>query len=342
MSAPRVLVRLPNWLGDAVMAAPVVEALAEAHGAGLTVAGPARWLELLEPVLGPAPRRVPLAGGGLPARHARGHAAALLLDGSTRSALGAWLAGVGAVACLATGGRGLLASLALRPARRRGGARPEPRPFGAVAVELLARLPQGLGAELAGDPAPRLPVPAAAERRAEELRASLGLEAPFVLVNAGARPGSAKGLPPEVLTAVLSALRDLGLGALVVVGPGEAARLAGVELAGARSLVEPAPDLALLAALGRAARLTVTADGGGRHLVRAAGGRTLTLFGPTDPRHSALPGPREEILRIPVPCGPCHREVCPLPPEGGHLGCFQGLLGRLRPALEQALASSGA
>ncbi|MBL6720400.1 MAG: glycosyltransferase family 9 protein [Planctomycetes bacterium] len=340
MSTPRVLLRLPNWLGDAVMATPVVEALARAHGAGLTVVGPSRWLELLDPVLGQAPLRVPLAKGGLPARHARGHAAALLLDGSTRSAWGAWLAGVGSVACLSTGGRGLLASLALRPARLRGAGRPEPRPFGAVAVELLARLPQGLGAELPGDPAPRLPVPAASAQRARELCDSLGLGEAFVLVNAGARPGSAKGLPPEVLSAVLSALASRGLGALVVVGPGEAARLEGVELAGARSLGEPAPDLGLLAALGRAARLTVTADGGGRHLVRAAGGRTLTLFGPTDPRHSAMPGPREEVLRISVPCGPCHREICPLPGDGGRLACFLGLAEQVGPALEWALAGA--
>ncbi len=338
MSAPRVLLRLPNWLGDVVMATPVVDALAHAHGAALTVVGPPRWLELLDPVLGPAPLRVPLVKGGLPARHARGHAAALLLDGSTRSAWGAWIAGVGSVACPATGGRGLLASLALCPARLRGRARPEPRPFGAVALELLARLPLGLGAELPGDPAPRLPVSAASAQRARELCESLGLGEPFVLVNAGARPGSAKGLPPEVLSAVLSALASRDLGTLVVVGPGEAPRLAGVELAGARSLVEPAPDLALLAALGRAARLTVTADGGGRHLVRAAGGRTLTLFGPTDPRHSAMPGPREEILRISVPCGPCHREVCPLPAGGGHLACFLELVEQVSPALERALA----
>ena len=339
---PRLLVRLPNWLGDVVMAAPVVEALARHHGERLTVAGPARWLEVLAPVLGRAPRRVSLgADRRLPAEVARGHDGALLLDGSTRTAWSVRRAGVHVIACGASGGRALLASHAVRAAHRWGRFARTPRPFSATARELLGALPSELGAAVQ-DPSPRLPVAPEARARMRVLLQALGVEEPFVLVNAGARPGSAKGLPPELLQATLESLEARGFPVIVAVGPGEAARLEGVQLGAAHALVEEPPDLALLGALGAQAFLTITPDGGGRHLVRASGGRTLTLFGPTDPLHSASAGPAEARLRRPVPCGPCHEETCPLAGQQGRLRCFLELVGdplqsTLQRALDEAL-----
>ena len=335
---PRLLVRLPNWLGDAVMAAPVVEALARAHGERLTVAGPARWLEVLAPVLGSAAQRAPMARGeGLRAEVARGHDGALLLDGSARTAWTVRRAGVPVIACGASGGRALLGSHAVRAAHRWGRLARTPRPFSATARELLGALPAELGAAV-HDPSPRLPVAPEARDRALVLLQELGVEEPFVLVNAGARPGSAKGLPPELLQAILDSLETRGLPVLVAMGPGEAARLEGVQLGAAHALAEEPPDLALLGALGAQALLTITPDGGGRHLVRASGGRTLTLFGPTDPLHSASAGPEEVRLQRRVPCGPCHEETCPLTGQQGRLRCFLDLVGDpLQSTLQRAL-----
>ena len=44
----RILVRLPNWLGDALMARPLLHGLRAAHpGAAIAAVGPAPLLDLL-------------------------------------------------------------------------------------------------------------------------------------------------------------------------------------------------------------------------------------------------------------------------------------------------------
>jgi len=67
-----------------------------------------------------------------------------------------------------------------------------------------------------------------------------------------------------------------------------------------------------LAAWCRRARLFVCTDGGPRHVAAAVGARQVVLFGPTDPRHTSEHANDESPLREVVPCGPCHRERCPL------------------------------
>ena len=49
----------------------------------------------------------------------------------------------------------------------------------------------------------------------------------------------------------------------------------------------------------------------------------LVVAGPTDPRHCGV-GERERLVRAHVPCGPCHRERCPLV-EAEHLQCYARL-----------------
>jgi len=36
------------------------------------------------------------------------------------------------------------------------------------------------------------------------------------------------------------------------------------------------------------------------------------VMGPTDPRFTAARLERSVVLRVDVPCGPCHEKVCPL------------------------------
>ena len=39
----------------------------------------------------------------------------------------------------------------------------------------------------------------------------------------------------------------------------------------------------------------------------------VTIFGSSDPAWSRIDYPRERIVRVEVPCGPCQRKKCPLP-----------------------------
>jgi len=334
-------VRLPNWVGDVVSAQPTVRAIhARWNAAGraedLTLVGPAGPLALL----GEACEGARLIGLDRETRETvglyRGHDAALFLDGSWRSAWRAALARIPVRVGLASGGRGVALTHAVAPAREvgrtptglgRSGRFPRrlPRPFGSVCFELAS----ALGIEI-DRRRPRLAATLAGRTRARDRLKDSGLDpdAPFVLLNAGARPGSAKAPPPELWGSVAAGLTRAGHAVHVVCGPGEeeAARAA-VLAAGTEQLKlfdDPPPDLDELLALCEAARLVVTADSGPRHLAVACGTPVVAACGPTDPRHTADHLEQTRIVRVVVPCGPCHRERCPLP-EPEHLACMRGL-----------------
>ncbi|MEQ1893108.1 MAG: glycosyltransferase family 9 protein, partial [Planctomycetota bacterium] len=327
-----------------VMAEPALRALEAALPRGnLTLLGLAPHLELLARRF-PTARRVPLAARDCDApEHYAGHDVALLCTGSFRSAWAAFRARVPRRVGFARDGRALLLTDALTPARERGGVPLElgragrgrrwlPRPLTRSLAELLGLL--GVPLE---HPEPRLDVEPEALAHARARRAAGGLDpdAPFVLVHAGARPGSSKGVPPALwLAAVRLVARSEPLAWVLTAGPGEEAALHALarELGGPRVCVLQAPPALLpeLVAHTAEARVVWSGDSGPRHLARALARPVLVVAGPTDPRHCAV-GERERLLRAAVPCGPCHRERCVL---GGadELQCY----GRLAPELFSA------
>ena len=336
----RLLVRLPSWLGDLVMAEPTLRALHELYAAAgvperLTLAGPAHLLPLLDGALRGA-RRLPHDGrGGERVEDWRGHDAALLLTNSFRSAWTAWRAGIPRRVGWARDGRGWLLTDTMRPARERGGVplgcgvkgrgrRYLPRPFGATCVELVGLL----GVSVA-DTHPRLrPTEEAVAAMDARLTAG-GVDptAPFALANVGARPGSAKAYPPGSWSAALEALSAASELPLVLVGgPGEEEAVRAVAVRGATVLVldDPVVDLAGLAALCARARVVLTADCGPRHVAVAVGTPVAVVLGPTDPRHTADHLGTTNLVREEVPCGPCHHERCPLVGDDHHC-CMRGV-----------------
>lgn len=336
-----VLVRLPSWLGDLVMAEPAVRALDarlrdEGRPQDLSLAAPAHLLPLLAGAF-PDARRIPHAGrGGERAEDWRGHATALLFTNSFRSAWTARRAGIPRRVGWIRDARGWLLTDGMRPARERGGRplglgvvgrRPRllPRPFGATCVELL-----GLVGVPVGPTRPRLPLAPGVRDAVDARLAGLGLARGerCVVANVGGRPGSAKAWPLASWVAALDHLHDAGAPPVVLVGgPGEEASVVEVA-AGTRartlSLVDPVADLPELVALAGRAAVFLTADAGPRHVALAAGAPLVVVAGPTDPRHTADHLTRTHLVREPVDCGPCHRERCPL---GGarHHACMTGV-----------------
>lgn len=332
----RLLINLPSWLGDLVMAEPVVRELSErwaAVGAAdrVSLAGPSHLLGVLDGRF-PGARRIPHQGrGGERAAAWRGHDAALLLTGSFRSAWTAARAGIPMRVGWARDWRGALLTHGARPARERGGVplglgrarrRPRylPRPFADDCAELCA-----IAGVFVRDPRPRLdPDPAADDAVAARL-AAVGLDpGDLVVACVGARSGSAKAYPAEHWVA---ALGELGRPVALVGGPGEegVVRAVADALPACAALLGPVLGLPELVALCARARLVLAADSGSRHVAAAAGAPVLCVAGPTDPRYGAWDLETTALLRVEVPCGPCHRETCPLSGDEHH-ACMRGVL----------------
>jgi heptosyltransferase II len=319
--ADRVLVRLPSWLGDFVMAEPVVRAIhdqlsREGRPEDLTLAGPAAFFELFDGRFEGAARAV------LPELPSdwRGHDVALFLNGSSRSPWTAVLAGIPVRVGRTGGARGLLLTESITPARERGrlplgigragrGRRTLPRPFTSVAIELAGVL----GIAVPGT-APRIVPTAAALECARARRAECDVAGEFIVACVGARPGSSKGYPADAWARALDELAA-DRTVLLIGGPGEEdlVQAVGEATRNARSarLLDPVADLAELAAHCSEARLVLSTDGGSRHVARAVGAPQVVVFGPTDPRHTGLQAATEVAVRQPVDCGPCHLELCP-------------------------------
>lgn len=318
----RLLLVLPSWLGDVVMATPALGLLRQrlpgAILGGLVKPGVDELLtgaDLLDElhvearagVMGPkrAAAKVRL----------RRYDAAILFTNSFSTALAVRLAGV---------------------PRRLGYSRDARRPLltDPLPPLRLRDLPEFADAVAAGDVDPRRLAPAPAreaylrlaraylnqpdapagplrlaltpeqERAAAAVLSRAGIEAgqPFVALNPGAnhppkrwpadrfadlarRIHEAFALPVAILGA--PAERDLAL---------EIARRAGLP----KGVIAALPDLGLsigsLKGVIRAASLLATNDTGPRHIAAAFDTPCVALFGPTDPRWTSVPAPRETII----------------------------------------------
>ena len=287
MAAPqRVLVRLPNWLGDVLLARPLLHRLRAAlPSARLAAVAPEPLLALMA------------ADGVVDDAHAwphdgRGRArvtaavrawrpdVALVLPPSFSSAWLAWRSGARERIGYAHEGRGLLLTRALpRPARGTRHLADEylelGRAWGVVPGGAAAANPTGIAA---------LRLPGAVRSAGESLRARLGVEPQgFAVLGPGAIFGPAKRWPAARYAAIGRLLAARGVRVLVCGTREEAevceavAREAGD---GARSLAG-STSLAELAGLCADARLAVCNDSGLAHLAAALGVPTVAVFGST-------------------------------------------------------------
>jgi len=333
-----ILVRLPNWVGDALMATPALRALRCAHpeaeisvAAGTPLAALLRGLDSVD-------RWLSTEGSGARPllRHARALAAhrfdwAVLLPDSVHVALAPWLARVPLRVGYARDRlRRALLTRALAPPQTEGGRR-----LPISMIERYLRITRALGCADAGIELD-LPLDSlACERVVKRLAlAGVGETEPFVVVSPGASFGASKLWPPEHFAAACDGLRAArGLRAVLAPGPGEeaVARAIAARMRAAPLVLDaPVTTLPELAALVARSKLVLTNDTGTRHIAVALGKPVISLLGPTDPRHTAHLLERQRVLREPVECSPCHLKVCPIDHR-----CMQ----RLAP--ERVLAAAG-
>ena len=151
--------------------------------------------------------------------------------------------------------------------------------------------------------------PPEAERRVDGLLAPLG-QAPFVVLNPGGGWPTKRWAPGRFGELAARARRELGLPAVVTIGPGER------DLADAVAAVDPSvlvleTGLVELAVLSRRAAAFVAGDTGPLHIACAAGARALGLFGPTRAWRNGPFSPGSLSVSLDTPCAGCHRRSCP-------------------------------
>jgi heptosyltransferase-2 len=316
------LVVSPSWIGDAVLAHPLlVRVKARDPGGAIDVLAPA-WAA---PVYGRMPevRRTiafPFGHGELKLGERRRFARtlppydrAIVLPGSLKSALVPWFAGIP----VRTGWRGEMRYGLLNDLRRL-----DERALPLV-VERYAALAQPAGEALERPlPEPRLAVDAA---RREATAAKFGLEAgaPVLALAPGAEYGPAKRWPPRHFGEIARRYSRRGHRVWIFGSAkdaevtAEVARLAGVavtDLAG-RTTLDEAIDLLSLA------DRVVTNDSGLMHVAAALGRPMAAVFGSSSPAYTPPLSQRARVVSLQLACSPCFERECPL----GHTDCLEKL-----------------
>lgn len=305
-----IAVRLPNWLGDTVMALPTLLAVRTAWPeARVLAAGP--WAALLAQqgladVLADYPRawRGRLRAADTVAAFAP--ELALVLPNSLESALAAWYWGARRRVGFAAGGRSTLLTDAVPV--------PAERPHQIDEYLLLA---ERSGAAVATrEPTLRLPardsdVAAEARRLLDDAGALPRGARRRIAMHIGAAYGSAKLWPLDRVSAFCRLLAAEDVTAILLGPPGDATAAAAI------AAVAPVVSLvgrdrpALLPAVLAEIDVLVSGDTGVAHLAAALGTPVVTLFGPTEPRLTAPRG-RATVVTHPVPCAPCFYRACPI------------------------------
>ncbi len=299
------MVVAPNWLGDCVMALPVLRAMKRARpGESLTVlarCGPAALFRA-EGSADAVLERSGLLGDARRLRAGR-FGEAWLLPNSLRSAIAPRLAGIPERIGYDTDHRRVFLTHALPPPSR---TEHQLRDY-----DLLLRS-RGIEPDFE---APRLPVTAKGLDRAASALGVAGLDRddPLAILAPGAAFGWTKRWPPERFAALGDLLAARGFSPAVVVGPGEEALAAAVAAAARARLPVLGADLdpLELAALFSCARVVVSNDSGPMHLAAAVGVPVAAFFGPTDPGRTAPSGSPSKILDRYVFCSPCFLTECP-------------------------------
>ena len=309
----RLIVRAPNWLGDAVMALPAMTALRRAFdGRTLIVAARPTVAPLFREETGAAPDEVVVVDDRGEARQLRAVLGdgVLLMPNSFGSAWVARLAGVRERWGYRASGRGWLLTRGVT------------RPRSAVPlhhVEYYRELVRGLGIDPGQDALPRLQARPMTLEKADALLQRSGLPPGERVVgfSPGAAYGTAKRWPPDRIAKVVLALANRGTTAVLVGAAGdrdtgraiESALPAGtrvVNLIGRTSLGE------LIGIVARCAAF-VSNDSGAMHVAAALGVPLTAIFGPTDERVTAPVSPgRADVIVRDVFCRPCMLRECPI------------------------------
>jgi len=318
----KILVRAPNWVGDAVMAIPALECMRGAQpGAEICV--------LARPVVAALFAGEPFAdrilryefrdthrgwlGRERLARELRRERfdVAVLLQNAFEAAWLAWRARIPERIGYARDGRGPLLTRAIRVPRREEIPTHESQYY----LEFLRRA--GWIEDRPSIPSIRLQVPLQAREAAESRLRQAGARenAWRCAIAPGASYGAAKCWPPERFAVLADRLISECDADVIFFGTSDekdiATRICRAMKARVVSLVgeTSAHDLAALFAT---CSVFIGNDSGAMHVAAAAGLPVVGIFGPTDPQGTAPVTEQFTLVRETVSCSPCFLRTCPV------------------------------
>jgi heptosyltransferase-2 len=320
----KILLVLPTWVGDVVMATPFIAAMfARFPDAQITLVMNRHLYSLLEgsPWVASCEFWPPRDKSAESKRQRRAFVAALraqafdlaiLLPNSLRSAWLAWRCRARRRVGFNRDGRGLLLTDALAVPNRQGRSY-EPMPL----VDYYAELARYLGCDHPGDDMRLYTTPACEAALDQRLQAEgIDADAPLVVLCPGANFGASKCWAPERFAAVADYLvKTYGAVIAISPGPGEeplAQAIVDHMREPSSLLISPCLTLGELKSLVARCQLLLGNDTGPRHFGRAFDVPRVTVFGPTEQRWTDTSHGRESIVKVSVPCGPCHQKTCPL------------------------------
>jgi heptosyltransferase-2 len=292
----RLIVRLPNHLGDACMALPALDLLA-AQGHQLTLLGRGWSRSLFAAYAWPvasvgafwptvstlrALKNDGAAASGANAMQAQG----LLLTNSFGSALQFRLAGVPAAGYARDGRTPLLRTAVSVPAAWRSGMH--------MVEYYLALAATITGAAATAPPQLALRLTPAARAQAQATLVAASVQGDYVVLcpaAIGLHRGQVKAWSGYGRLA--SDLRERGLTVLASPGPGETAA---VQAAVPGTIVLPELGVDVFAALLAGARLVVANDSGAGHVAAAVNAPLLSVIGVTEPQKTRPWGPRATLV----------------------------------------------
>jgi heptosyltransferase-2 len=303
----------PNWIGDALMAQPLLMRLLERNSrARIDLLAPPRVAAVL--------RRMPEAAKVIEAdlRHGelqlgdrwrlgrmlrdREYTEAYVLPNTMKAALAPSLARIPLrVGYLGESRVGLLNKIHRTKQPR------EPMTLH------YARLAEEPGTE------PALPLPVPSIRTGlTDVVTRFGIPGPYIVLCPGAEYGPAKRWP---YFREFASRLDMQIVLLGSAGdPEDFREIPGINLIGKTSLDDAIDLIAKAAAV-------VSNDSGLMHVAAASGRPLVALFGSSSPEHTGPQSPSAKVLWLRLECSPCYKPECPL----GHFRCMREL------AVEQVL-----
>lgn len=323
MAIEKILVRAPNWIGDAVMCLPALEALKALYPLSeITVLAKPRVIPVFE--------NNPAVSGFIPvegSRHSgllgtlrlskelrgRGFDLAVLFQNAFGAAL---ISLLGAAKERVGYARDMRSGLLTRAIPASGKIMKKHQVF------YYLNIIKELGGKMPDRPVPRIYISGAEAKAARAFLEKNNLKGKPVFGAApGASYGPSKRWPAERFASVLKGLTDEYGGAAVVFGgPEDKEACAGVKeaLPSAMDLSGKTP-LRESIALMSCASAFITNDSGPMHIVAALGVPTIAVFGSTEDSLTGPVGSKAVSVREKTECSPCFKRECAF----GHYECLK-------------------